>query len=347
MFSHLYYFEKNIKIIKGAVLNLQGFKLFIIYMSFRKFGGVNFSARHNAVSSNLNSVNNLFIKENFGQTKSYINYLSDFSGNLSLYGSYYITENLNVNGNVDISGNLTIYGDYDFSGNVNCNDISCNNVITNDISCNNVITNDISCNNVITNDISCNNVITNDISCNNVITNDISCNNIITNDISCNNIITNDISCNQLNVNFLNYLNCINGDLSKSNVNQSQSSNSKKTVEQFNLSPNSTYIISYNFVPNSSDYFIMGIWTDEKLVYPTKSIEDGNYNITQSDGKYCYVCTVFRNTNTTDGYAHGGSCSLIIQTSSETKNKLLYCTVYTQDDGEYSYNATCLLISTN
>ena len=266
-------------------------------MSFRKFGGVNFSARHNAVSSNLNSVNNLFIKENFGQTKSYINYLSDFSGNLSLYGSYYITENLNVNGNVDISGNLTIYGDYDFSGNVNCNDISCNNVITNDI--------------------------------------------------SCNNIITNDISCNQLNVNFLNYLNCINGDLSKSNVNQSQSSNSKKTVEQFNLSPNSTYIISYNFVPNSSDYFIMGIWTDEKLVYPTKSIEDGNYNITQSDGKYCYVCTVFRNTNTTDGYAHGGSCSLIIQTSSETKNKLLYCTVYTQDDGEYSYNATCLLISTN
>ncbi len=26
MFSHLYYFEKNIKIIKGAVLNLQGCK---------------------------------------------------------------------------------------------------------------------------------------------------------------------------------------------------------------------------------------------------------------------------------------------------------------------------------
>jgi len=26
MFSHLYYFEKNIKIIRGAVLNLQGCK---------------------------------------------------------------------------------------------------------------------------------------------------------------------------------------------------------------------------------------------------------------------------------------------------------------------------------
>jgi len=26
MFSHVYYFEKNIKIIKGAVLNLQGCK---------------------------------------------------------------------------------------------------------------------------------------------------------------------------------------------------------------------------------------------------------------------------------------------------------------------------------
>jgi hypothetical protein len=27
MFSHLYYFEKNIKIIKGVVLNLEGCKI--------------------------------------------------------------------------------------------------------------------------------------------------------------------------------------------------------------------------------------------------------------------------------------------------------------------------------
>jgi len=34
MFSHLYNFEKNIKIIKGAVLNLQGCKFLALAIDF-------------------------------------------------------------------------------------------------------------------------------------------------------------------------------------------------------------------------------------------------------------------------------------------------------------------------
>jgi hypothetical protein len=60
-------------------------------MSFRQFGGLNYSARHNIVSSNYNTSNNLLVTQNVGQPNSYINFLSDISGN------------------VDISGNITAY----------------------------------------------------------------------------------------------------------------------------------------------------------------------------------------------------------------------------------------------
>ena len=50
-------------------------------MSFRQFGGLNFAAKHNAVSSNYNTSNNLQVTQNVGQPSSYINFLSDISGN--------------------------------------------------------------------------------------------------------------------------------------------------------------------------------------------------------------------------------------------------------------------------
>ena len=49
-------------------------------MSFRQFGGLNYSARHNIVASNYNTSNNLFVSQNVGQPSSYINFLSDISG---------------------------------------------------------------------------------------------------------------------------------------------------------------------------------------------------------------------------------------------------------------------------
>ena len=67
-------------------------------MSFRQFGGLNFAAKHNAVSSNYNTSNNFQVTQNVGQTSSYINFLSDISGNLSIYG------------NVTISGTETVEG---------------------------------------------------------------------------------------------------------------------------------------------------------------------------------------------------------------------------------------------
>ena len=50
-------------------------------MSFRQFGGLNYAAKHNAVASNYNSSNNLQVTQNVGQPNSYINFLSDISGN--------------------------------------------------------------------------------------------------------------------------------------------------------------------------------------------------------------------------------------------------------------------------
>jgi hypothetical protein len=50
-------------------------------MSFRQFGGLNYAAKHNAVSSNYNTSNNFQVTQNVGQPSSYINFLSDISAN--------------------------------------------------------------------------------------------------------------------------------------------------------------------------------------------------------------------------------------------------------------------------
>ena len=60
-------------------------------MSFRQFGGLNYATKHNIVSSNYNTSNNLQVTQNVGQPSSYINFESDISGNI------------NINGNLDVS----------------------------------------------------------------------------------------------------------------------------------------------------------------------------------------------------------------------------------------------------
>lgn len=95
-------------------------------MSFRQFGGLNYSSKHNIVSSNYTKSNNLLITQNIGQPNSYINYLSDISGNIKIYGNFDLSGNLSVRENTDISGNLivngTIGGSNTFDGNVNITD---------------------------------------------------------------------------------------------------------------------------------------------------------------------------------------------------------------------------------
>ena len=76
-------------------------------MSFRQFGGLQFASKHNAVASHYNTSSNLIVTQNVGQPNSYINFLSDISGNISIYGD------------LDVSGNLDVSGDIDCSGNVN------------------------------------------------------------------------------------------------------------------------------------------------------------------------------------------------------------------------------------
>ena len=73
-------------------------------MSFRKFGGLQYNSKHNIVSSNYNTSNNLLVTENVGQPNSYIVFESDISGNIIIYG------NLDVSGNEHIQGNLVVSG---------------------------------------------------------------------------------------------------------------------------------------------------------------------------------------------------------------------------------------------
>ena len=107
-------------------------------MSFRQFGGLQFGSKHNAVASYYNTSNNLIVTKNVGQPNSYINFLSDISGNISIYGNLDISGNIHVSGDVDISGNLHVQQDIDCSGNVNITgdvDISGNLHVQQDIDC--------------------------------------------------------------------------------------------------------------------------------------------------------------------------------------------------------------------
>ena len=69
-------------------------------MSFRQFGGLNYAARNNIVSSNYNTSNNLLVTQNVGQPNSFINFQSDISGNVRFYGQFDLSGNLNVSGNI-------------------------------------------------------------------------------------------------------------------------------------------------------------------------------------------------------------------------------------------------------
>jgi hypothetical protein len=80
-------------------------------MSFRQFGGLNYAARHNAVASNYNTSNNLLVTQNVGQPNSFINFESDISGNLRVYGEFDLSGNLFVTGNIDCSGNMNVSED--------------------------------------------------------------------------------------------------------------------------------------------------------------------------------------------------------------------------------------------
>jgi hypothetical protein len=77
-------------------------------MSFRQFGGLQYAARNNIVSSNYSSVNNLSVSQNVGQPNSYINFQSDISGNIKLLGDFDLSGNLNVTGNVEVDGNIDV-----------------------------------------------------------------------------------------------------------------------------------------------------------------------------------------------------------------------------------------------
>ena len=76
-------------------------------MSFRRYGGLNYAPKNNIVASNYNSINNLSVSEGVGQPNSYINFLSDISGNININGDFDISGNLHVAGNIDCSGNST------------------------------------------------------------------------------------------------------------------------------------------------------------------------------------------------------------------------------------------------
>ncbi len=80
-------------------------------MSFRQFGGMNYSGKHNYVSSNYSSSNLLSISKQLGQPNSIIAFESDISNNVSLQG------NLSVSGQIAASSYITT-SDYRVKENV-------------------------------------------------------------------------------------------------------------------------------------------------------------------------------------------------------------------------------------
>ena len=87
-------------------------------MSFRKYGGTQFSSSHNIVKSNVNTTSSLYVTKNVGQPNTYINFESDISGNVNIYGDLDVSGNLSVSGDIDCSGNVNIAGDVDINGNL-------------------------------------------------------------------------------------------------------------------------------------------------------------------------------------------------------------------------------------
>ena len=88
-------------------------------MSFRKYGGTQFARSHNIVKSNVNTTDSFYVTKNVGQPNTYINFESDISGNVNIYGVLDVSGNLIVSGDADINGKLHVQEDIDCSGNVN------------------------------------------------------------------------------------------------------------------------------------------------------------------------------------------------------------------------------------
>jgi len=68
-------------------------------MSFRKYGGINYSAKNNYVNSNISTSSGLYVKDGIGQYNSYVNSYSDLSSNLIIGptgGGYYSSQWSNV-----------------------------------------------------------------------------------------------------------------------------------------------------------------------------------------------------------------------------------------------------------
>jgi cytoskeletal protein CcmA (bactofilin family) len=101
-------------------------------MSFRKYGGTQFASSHNIVKSNVNTTDSFYVTQNVGQPNTYINFESDISGNIIIYGdldvsgNIYTTGDIDCFGNLDVSGNIyttgdiDCFGNLDVSGNIDC-----------------------------------------------------------------------------------------------------------------------------------------------------------------------------------------------------------------------------------
>jgi hypothetical protein len=67
-------------------------------MSFRRYGGLNYAPKNNIMASNYNNINNLSVSEGVGQSNSYINFLSDISGNININGDLFVSRNIVMTG---------------------------------------------------------------------------------------------------------------------------------------------------------------------------------------------------------------------------------------------------------
>jgi hypothetical protein len=75
-------------------------------MSFRKVGGVQYSATQNVIKSRYNVSDNLYVNKYVGEPNTVIDFLSDISGNITIYGDLDVSGNVHVSGDIDCSGNL-------------------------------------------------------------------------------------------------------------------------------------------------------------------------------------------------------------------------------------------------
>ena len=87
-------------------------------MSFRKYGGTQFASSHNIVKSNVNTTDSFYVTQNVGQPNTYINFESDISGNIIIYGDLDVSGNIYTTGDIDCFGNLDVSGNIDCSGNL-------------------------------------------------------------------------------------------------------------------------------------------------------------------------------------------------------------------------------------